>query len=106
MVKELGEQAIEVQAICTSAYMIWDAENPDDTATAKRGCNGTKPSRDSYGTPPCPLREFCLETALEINAAHGVWGGMSLYERKQILKAREDSKPTSQRLTDGFELEN
>ena len=30
----------------------------------------------------CPVREPCLEWALEVGADHGVWGGLSEAERK------------------------
>ena len=33
----------------------------------------------------CPVRLPCLEWALEIREPHGVWGGYSELERKQIL---------------------
>jgi hypothetical protein len=84
MVQDLRDAAIEVEAICMSAPNIWDADTIEDTVTAKKGCNGTKPSGMSYGTPACPLLEMCLATALEIDAAAGVWGGKSVYERKVI----------------------
>jgi WhiB family redox-sensing transcriptional regulator len=30
----------------------------------------------------CPVREPCLQWALEVGADHGVWGGLSEAERK------------------------
>lgn len=36
----------------------------------------------------CPVRETCLEFALQIREAHGVWGGMNEQERRQILRQR------------------
>lgn len=36
----------------------------------------------------CPVREQCLEYALEERIDHGVWGGASERERRRILKRR------------------
>ena len=36
----------------------------------------------------CPVREQCLEYALEQRIDHGVWGGCSERERRRILKRR------------------
>jgi WhiB family transcriptional regulator, redox-sensing transcriptional regulator len=36
----------------------------------------------------CPVREPCLEYALENRIDHGVWGATSERERRRILKAR------------------
>lgn len=91
MVEQLHREAVELEVICMSAPNIWDAETIDDNNHAKRGCNGYPPSKNSYGAPPCPLRKLCLETALEINALHGVWGGKSVYERRTEAKRREKS---------------
>lgn len=88
LVAELREAAIEEDVICQQAPAIWDADTIEDSHLAKRGCNGTKPTKDSAGNPPCPLRALCLETALEINAFYGVWGGLSVHERKLIARER------------------
>ena len=34
----------------------------------------------------CPVRLPCLEYALRIREAHGIWGGMNEYERRQLLR--------------------
>jgi WhiB family redox-sensing transcriptional regulator len=36
----------------------------------------------------CPVKEPCLEYALEFRIDHGVWGGCSERERRRILKRR------------------
>jgi WhiB family redox-sensing transcriptional regulator len=36
----------------------------------------------------CPVKEPCLEYALEYRVDHGVWGGCSERERRRILKRR------------------
>ena len=33
----------------------------------------------------CPVRRPCLDYALRIREPHGIWGGLSEVERKQIL---------------------
>lgn len=50
---------------------LWDDENATDTREAKRICQG------------CPLRIPCVEWALE-NREHGVWGGTSEAQRRQL----------------------
>ena len=88
LVRQLREAAIEEDVICQQAPNSWDADTIEDSHLAKRGCNGTKPTKDSVGSPPCPLRALCLETALETNSFYGVWGGLSVYERKLLAKER------------------
>jgi WhiB family redox-sensing transcriptional regulator len=34
----------------------------------------------------CPVRQACLEYALETREGHGVWGGLNETERRAILK--------------------
>ena len=36
----------------------------------------------------CPVKEPCLEYALQYRIDHGVWGGCSERERRRILKRR------------------
>lgn len=38
---------------------------------------------------PCPIRAECLEFALAINAAYGIWGGLTTRERRKIRRRRE-----------------
>ncbi len=37
----------------------------------------------------CPVKEPCLEYALEHRIDHGVWGGTSERQRRRILKKRK-----------------
>ena len=44
----------------------------------------------------CPVRDACLEFALEQRIDHGVWGGCSERERRRIMKRRrQDAQTTS-----------
>lgn len=43
----------------------------------------------------CPVKEKCLEHALEQRIDHGVWGGCSERERRRILKRRRAARATS-----------
>lgn len=88
LLDELRDAAIEEDVICMQAPSIWDADTIEDSHTAKRGCNGTPKTATSDGSPPCPLRVLCLETALETNSQYGVWGGLSVYERKLVVRDR------------------
>ena len=38
----------------------------------------------------CPVKDECLEHALDHRIEHGVWGGCSERERRRILKRRRD----------------
>jgi len=66
---------------------------------ARGNCRDEVPSRffpsDGVGVDharricaTCPVREPCLEYALEQRIDHGVWGGASERERRRILKRR------------------
>ena len=36
----------------------------------------------------CPVRETCLEVALDTREAEGVWGGTTARERRRLLRQR------------------
>lgn len=36
----------------------------------------------------CPVRELCLEAALDRNEKYGVWGGTTYDERRRLLRDR------------------
>jgi len=46
----------------------------DRTGVARRICGG------------CPVRDECLEWALEARATFGVWGGTTEQERRRLLR--------------------
>ena len=41
----------------------------------------------------CPVKQPCLEYALENRIDHGVWGGASERERRRILRRRRGLAP-------------
>lgn len=45
----------------------------------------------------CPVRDECLETAQELSLDHGVWGGLSEDERRE-LRRRQKNQLTRRRL--------
>jgi WhiB family redox-sensing transcriptional regulator len=36
----------------------------------------------------CVVRDTCLEYALEHNLQHGIWGGVSIHERRAMRRRR------------------
>ena len=61
-------------------------EGEDSTAVAKAAkavCNGQD------GQPPCPVKEECLEYALEHHEKFGVWGGRTERERTSLKRMRK-----------------
>jgi WhiB family redox-sensing transcriptional regulator len=46
----------------------------------------------------CPVREPCLEYALDTKQAHGVWGGTDSLQRRELRELRElNPEPAPQR---------
>jgi WhiB family redox-sensing transcriptional regulator len=37
----------------------------------------------------CPVAAPCLEYALATNQAHGIWGGLSVKERRKLARRRD-----------------
>jgi WhiB family redox-sensing transcriptional regulator len=54
---------------------------------AKRICTG------------CPVKDVCLEYALEHRIDHGVWGGTSERQRRRLLKHRKVSQASPDHLS-------
>jgi WhiB family redox-sensing transcriptional regulator len=77
-----------------------DVSNGMETSWMAQGnCNNHPPSvffpSDGVGVEAakkicasCPVKEPCLEHALEQRVDHGVWGGASERQRRRILKSR------------------
>src|SRR5690606_40718327 len=55
---------------------LWFADHEQDTSQAKALCSW------------CPVRDECLNFALERGEKWGVWGGMTTDERNRLLKER------------------
>ena len=83
-------------------------ETPDEYAWMFHArCRGVDPAEffPSDGTgvevaqhvcAECSVRAECLEYALRIREAHGVWGGLNELERRVLL--RERLQPDAERL--------
>lgn len=41
----------------------------------------------------CPVRQDCLEWALENRERYGIWGGLSERARRRLLRARNGAHP-------------
>jgi len=59
---------------------LWFPEPWEDDAPAKAVCGR------------CPVRAACLAYALAANEQHGVWGGFSTEERREIQRRRLDAR--------------
>jgi WhiB family redox-sensing transcriptional regulator len=64
-------------ATCTSSDPdLWFSSNPFEIEAAKKSCRS------------CPVRDKCLEFALENNERYGVWGEKSPTQRERIKTKR------------------
>jgi WhiB family redox-sensing transcriptional regulator len=54
--------------------------HPENWRLAKKLCSA------------CKHKEECLEWAIETNEAHGIWGGMSVVERRAYKRKNTRSK--------------
>lgn len=70
----LAFQASEQDSLlpCGTNPQLWFSELPADLEVAKMACRG------------CPLRQACLEGAVERREPWGVWGG-EIFERGSIV---------------------
>lgn len=60
---------------------LWFAESPTDVERAKSLCQG------------CPMRERCLEGALERQEPWGVWGGELVLRGVVVPRKRPRGRP-------------
>lgn len=85
---ELFTAAQQVRDLpCRDEPQLYFADTPHEIELAKALC------------AECPIREQCLQTALEVGEPWGVWGG-HLIERGQILprkrpRGRPRKNPTA-----------
>jgi WhiB family redox-sensing transcriptional regulator len=56
----------------------WTSGVPAEEQAAARICN------TGDGGDPCPIRNTCLEVALDTEERHGVWGGLTPQERNRL----------------------
>lgn len=76
-----------VEAACAQVDpKLFHLEKGESTREAKLICNGDS----TRGVPACPVRERCLEEALEREERFGVWGGVSERDRRKMVKARKE----------------
>jgi hypothetical protein len=90
-----NEDSPEKEAKCirfpaSRDYDPWfgDSDDPDaldETAEAKQICLGTSDGRE------CPLRQQCLEFAMDNNERYGIFGGKDPEERAQLRKQRRET---------------
>lgn len=75
---------------------------------AKAACSGTDanvffPLTDEDAGPAkaicaaCPVREQCLDYALETRQGDGIWGGLTEVERRRLRRRRQDQRRRSTR---------
>lgn len=55
-------------------------------------------SGDAYGHAirtchTCPVRDLCLQAALDNNEQHGIWGGLTPNERRELKRGNPPRKP-------------
>lgn len=69
------------EAVCAQiGGDIWHPEKGGSTREAKLVCNG------GPGREPCPVREQCLQYALDHDERFGIWGGYSERERRALRR--------------------
>ncbi|WP_272914498.1 WhiB family transcriptional regulator [Ornithinimicrobium cavernae] len=66
---------------CRAEPDLFFAERPQDIERAKSLCAA------------CPLRELCLQTALELEEPWGVWGGELVERGRVIARKRPRGRP-------------
>jgi WhiB family redox-sensing transcriptional regulator len=70
------------QAACTQSDPdAWYPEKGGNVEQAKRVCNHC-----------CPVRPECLDYALDTNQTQGIWGGLSVNERRKLKREAKRGK--------------
>lgn len=65
------------QAACGGAPVdIWFPDDPHQATEAKTACAA------------CPVRNECLDYALDNRIQHGIWGGLTHEERRKLSRGR------------------
>jgi hypothetical protein len=82
------DQSFKEHAACrgidTELFMPGVGENGKE---AKAICNGTKPTKTNPGMPECPVKQECLEYALQLpGITIGVFGGTTERERRLLKR--------------------
>lgn len=80
-----GEEVWQVKAACRGPHAVVffppsHAERKDERTARERAAKDI--------CRPCVVRQECLEYAIRIREAHGIWGGLNEMERKQLIDAR------------------
>lgn len=82
MTRELPEVTTEHELPCRRYDgELWFAESPADVERAKSLCER------------CPLRQACLDGALDRREPWGVWGGQLLHQGEVIARKRPRGRP-------------
>ena len=55
--------------------------------TERRDDRDVRESRAKAICRQCPVRSECLDHALRVGEAHGIWGGLNEHERRGLLEA-------------------
>lgn len=59
---------------------------PENAETVKEKRDREDAAKEVCNT--CPVKQECLEYALEAREAYGIWGGLTELERKALLRKR------------------
>ena len=60
---------------------------PLDLFFPERGASGWHTLRTKAVCATCPVTAECLQMALDNNERHGIWGGMSVRQRRMLRRA-------------------
>lgn len=78
----LAQAAREIADLpCRTQSELYFADRPEEIEQAKALCTA------------CPLKQLCLETALELREPWGVWGGELLERGRVIPRKRPRGRP-------------